>query len=45
MQQLGGVEAVFDPLGYESFDESYSVLKKGGILVAYGKNLLVPYAP
>ena len=39
MQQLGGVDAVFDPLGYESFDESYSVLRKGGILVAYGMNL------
>lgn len=39
VQQLGGVEAVFDPLGYESFDESYSVLKKGGIVVAYGLNL------
>ena len=34
MQALGGVDAVFDPLGYESFDESYSVLRKGGILVA-----------
>ena len=30
---------MFDPLGYESFDESYSILKKGGILVAYGMNL------
>jgi NADPH:quinone reductase-like Zn-dependent oxidoreductase len=39
MQQLGGVDAAFDPLGYESFDESYSILKKGGILVAYGLNL------
>jgi NADPH:quinone reductase-like Zn-dependent oxidoreductase len=39
MQELGGVDAVFDPLGYESFDESYSVLKRGGILVAYGMNL------
>ena len=39
MQELGEVNAVFDPLGYESFDESYSVLKKGGILVAYGMNL------
>jgi NADPH:quinone reductase-like Zn-dependent oxidoreductase len=29
MQELGGVDAVFDPLGFESFDESYSVLKKG----------------
>jgi NADPH:quinone reductase-like Zn-dependent oxidoreductase len=39
MQQLGGVDAVFDPLGFESFDESYSVLKKGGVLVGYGVNL------
>jgi len=39
MQELGGVDAVFDPLGYKSFDESYSVLKKGGTLVAYGMNL------
>ncbi|MGI4757553.1 MAG: medium chain dehydrogenase/reductase family protein [Janthinobacterium lividum] len=35
----GGVDAVFDPLGYKSFDESYSILRKGGILVAYGMNL------
>ena len=33
MQQAGGVDAVFDPLGYESFDQSYSILKRGGILV------------
>src|SRR5271170_1349909 len=39
MQQLGGVDAVFDPLGFESFDESYSILKRGGILVGYGMNL------
>ena len=39
MQELGGVDAVFDPLGFESLDESYSVLRKGGILVAYGMNL------
>jgi NADPH:quinone reductase-like Zn-dependent oxidoreductase len=39
MQELGGADAVFDPLGFESFDESYSVLRKGGILVAYGMNL------
>jgi NADPH:quinone reductase-like Zn-dependent oxidoreductase len=38
IQGLGGVDAVFDPLGYESFDESYSILRKGGILVAYGMN-------
>jgi synaptic vesicle membrane protein VAT-1 len=39
MQALGGVDAVFDPLGYESFDRSYSILKRGGILVGYGMNL------
>ncbi len=39
MQRGGGVNAVFDPLGYESFDQSYSILKKGGILVGYGMNL------
>ena len=39
MQELGGADAVFDPLGFESFDESYSVLRKGGILVGYGMNL------
>jgi NADPH:quinone reductase-like Zn-dependent oxidoreductase len=39
MQKIGGVDAVFDPLGFESFDESYSVLRKGGILVGYGLNL------
>lgn len=39
MQELGGVDAVFDPLGYGSFDESYSVLHKRGILVGYGMNL------
>jgi synaptic vesicle membrane protein VAT-1 len=39
VQDLGGVDAVFDPLGYESFDESYSILRRGGILVGYGLNL------
>lgn len=38
MQKLGGVDAVFDPLGYDSFDESYSVLSSKGCLVAYGNN-------
>src|SRR6202044_1850944 len=33
MQHLGGMDAVFDPLGFESFDESYSILKRGGGLV------------
>jgi len=39
MRESGGVDAVFDPLGYESFDESYSILRKGGVLVGYGTNL------
>jgi NADPH:quinone reductase-like Zn-dependent oxidoreductase len=39
MRELGGADAVFDPLGFESFDESYSILNKGGILVGYGVNL------
>ena len=39
MQQRGGMDAVFDPLGYESFDQSFSILKPGGILVAFGMNL------
>jgi NADPH:quinone reductase-like Zn-dependent oxidoreductase len=39
IQESGGVDAVFDPLGFESFDESYSVLRRGGILVGYGVNL------
>jgi synaptic vesicle membrane protein VAT-1 len=39
MQAMGGVDAVFDPLGYSSFDESYSILRRGGILVGYGMNL------
>jgi synaptic vesicle membrane protein VAT-1 len=38
-KRLGGVDAVFDPIGYESFDESYSILRKGGVLVGYGMNL------
>jgi NADPH:quinone reductase-like Zn-dependent oxidoreductase len=39
MQKQGGVDAVFDPLGFKSFDESFSILRKGGILVGYGMNL------
>ncbi len=39
MQALGGVDAAFDPLGFESFEESYSILRHGGILVGYGLNL------
>jgi synaptic vesicle membrane protein VAT-1 len=39
IQKMGGVDAIFDPLGFESFDESYSVLRRGAILVGYGLNL------
>lgn len=39
MTERGGVDAAFDPLGFKSFDESYSILRKGGILVGYGMNL------
>ncbi len=39
MKGLGGVDAVFDPLGFKSFDESYSILDRGGCLVGYGMNL------
>lgn len=40
IQGLGGVQAVFDPLGFESWDESYSILSStGGKLFGYGGNL------
>ncbi|HEY1498956.1 MAG TPA: medium chain dehydrogenase/reductase family protein [Acidobacteriaceae bacterium] len=39
VQSLGGVDVVFDPLGYESFDESWSILRRGGTVVGYGMNL------
>src|SRR5437764_15336682 len=39
MEATGGMDAVFDPLGFESWDESYSILRKGGVLVGYGLNL------
>lgn len=40
MKEAGGMHAVFDPLGFESWDESYSILRPGGgILVGYGGNL------
>jgi NADPH:quinone reductase-like Zn-dependent oxidoreductase len=39
MNERGGVDAAFDPLGFKSFDESYSILRKGGVLVGYGTNL------
>lgn len=39
MKELGGVHGVFDALGFESWDESYSILASGGTLVGYGGNL------
>jgi synaptic vesicle membrane protein VAT-1 len=39
IKEIDGVQAVFDPLGFESWDESYSILSPtGGILVGYGGN-------
>ena len=40
MKSIGGVDAIFDPLGFESWDESYSVLSHdNACLVGYGSNL------
>ncbi|KAL5092476.1 GroES-like protein [Trichoderma sp. SZMC 28011] len=41
MKELGGVHAVFDALGFESFDESYDILSSAerSVVVAYGNNL------
>jgi len=39
MRARRGVDAVFDPLGFESFDESFAILAPEGILVGYGSNL------
>ena len=41
MQELGGVDAIFDPLGFESFDESYSVL----IVAPDGKRIVAAPRP
>ncbi|KAI0475445.1 protein indc11 [Xylariaceae sp. FL0804] len=38
VRSRGGAHAVFDPLGFESLDDSYAALAPGGILVAYGNN-------
>ena len=32
-------DVVFDPLGFESWDESYSILSSHGLLIGYGGNL------
>lgn len=41
VQAMGGVDAVFDPLGFESFRRSYAMLRRGGTLVGYGFNSAV----
>lgn len=39
MQEVGGAHVVFDPLGFESWDESYSITSPSdGLLVGYGGN-------
>lgn len=38
MKAFGGAHAVFDALGFESFDESYDILTSEGILIACGTN-------
>ncbi|KAL8755138.1 MAG: hypothetical protein Q9184_004888 [Pyrenodesmia sp. 2 TL-2023] len=39
MRALGGADIVFDALGFESWDESYSILSGTGTLLGYGGNL------
>jgi synaptic vesicle membrane protein VAT-1 len=39
MNAIGGAHVVFDPLGFESWDESWKILSpKGGLLIGYGGN-------
>ena len=39
MNAIGGAHVVFDPLGFESYDESWSILARGGgKLIGYGGN-------
>jgi len=40
MNDIGGAHAIFDPLGFESWDESWAIIpSSGGHLVGYGGNL------
>lgn len=42
VKEVGGVEACFDPLGFESWDESWEIINpKGGRLIGYGGNQAV----
>jgi NADPH:quinone reductase-like Zn-dependent oxidoreductase len=36
---LRGADEIFDALGFESWDESYSILSKIEVLVGYGRTL------
>jgi NADPH:quinone reductase-like Zn-dependent oxidoreductase len=38
MKALGGVDAVFDSIGFDSFDTSYDVINSRGIVVGFGAN-------
>jgi NADPH:quinone reductase-like Zn-dependent oxidoreductase len=39
MNSIGGAHVVFDPLGFESYDESWKILARGGgKLIGYGGN-------
>jgi len=39
MNNIGGAHVVFDPLGFESYDESWEILARGGgKLIGYGGN-------
>lgn len=38
IKALGGVDAVFDSIGFESFDTSYDVINSHGIVVGFGAN-------
>ena len=38
MKDVGGADIIYDALGFESWDESWNILAKGGLLVGYGGN-------
>ncbi|KAH6614015.1 zinc-binding dehydrogenase [Boeremia exigua] len=42
MNSIGGAHVVFDPLGFESYDESWEILApEGGKLIGYGGNYAI----
>jgi NADPH:quinone reductase-like Zn-dependent oxidoreductase len=38
MKDVGGADVIYDALGFESWDDGWNILAKGGILVGYGGN-------